>query len=177
MDRTFWVVPLRRRKRELESVAHQLETAANRAERVSLDPGSYGTLWLAVTGLGEWQDVRTPKDLAPTYIFGFMRLYAKNCLEKAAAFGNLLRRHPPPQQREMIDCLLLEVWLSTRKYHDKEIAFLLTNASEADGRKRNYTEDQIKKHRQRYVLPRIKAYLRLHPAGPPNETGKPEPRK
>jgi hypothetical protein len=39
---------MRRKKRELESVANQLETLARRAERISLDPSSYGTLWLAV---------------------------------------------------------------------------------------------------------------------------------
>jgi len=42
----------------------------------------------------------------------------------------------------------------------------LTNAFEAVGSKREFTEDQIKKHRQRYVIPRIKAYLRSHPAIP-----------
>jgi hypothetical protein len=56
----------------------------------------------------------------------------------------------------MIDCLLLKAWLLTGKYHDKEIAFLLTNAFEAVGRKREFTDDQIKKHRHRYVVPRIK---------------------
>jgi len=86
--------------------------------------------------------------------------------DKAKAFGKLLKEFPPRQKRQMIDCLILEVWLRTRKYHDKEIAFLLTNAHEATGRKREVTEDQIKKHRQRYVMPRIKAYLLLHPASP-----------
>jgi hypothetical protein len=93
-----------------------------------------------------------------------MQLYAKNCRERAKEFGNLLREHPPRQKRLMIDCLVLEVWLLTGKYHDKEIAFLLTNASEAAGHKRVFTEDQIKKQRQKYVVPRIEAYRRLHPA-------------
>lgn len=61
----------------------------------------------------------------------------------------------------MIDCLLLRAWLMTGKYHDKEIAFLLTNAFEDVGSDRVFTEDQIKKHRQRYVVPRIKEFLRL----------------
>jgi hypothetical protein len=69
----------------------------------------------------------------------------------------------------MVDCLILEVWLGTRKYHDKEIAFLLANAYEAVGRKREVTEDQIKKHRQRYVMPRIKAYLLSHAVLPTPE--------
>jgi hypothetical protein len=82
----------------------------------------------------------------------------------ADSICQLLREHPPRQKRTAIDCLLLEVWLRTGKYHDKEIAFLLTNASEAVGNKRVFTEDQIKKQRQKYVVPRIEAYRRLHSA-------------
>jgi len=50
---------------------------------------------------------------------------------KSKAFADLLRKYPPRQKRQLIGCLVLEVWLSTRKYHDKEIALLLTNAFEA----------------------------------------------
>jgi hypothetical protein len=131
---------VRRKKKELESLARQLETVANHAQRVSLDPSSYGTLWLAIMGWGKWENVKSPKELAPTYIFGLMRLYAKNCREKAKAFGNLLRQSSC-QQREMTDLLLIEVWLRTQKHYDREMAFLLTNAFEAVGRKREFSED------------------------------------
>ncbi len=160
----FWRKPVRGKKRELESIANQLETVAKHAQRISLDPLCYGTFWLAVLGIAKWEVVKPPKERAPTWIFGLMRLYAKNCRDRAKEFGKLLRQHPPRQKRMMIDCLLLEVWLLTGKYHDKEIAFLLTNASEAAGHKRVFTEDQIKKQRQKYVVPRIEAYRRLHPA-------------
>ena len=163
-DVDFWRKPVRSKKRELESIANQLETVARHAQRVSLDPLSYGTLWAAMLGIGKWEVVKPSKERAPIWIFALMRLYAKNCRERAEAFGDLLREHPPRQKREMVDCLMLEVWHLTGKYHDKEIAFLLTNASEAAGHKRVFTEDQIKKHRQKYVVPRIEAYRRLHPA-------------
>jgi hypothetical protein len=165
-DLDFWRPAVRRKKRELESIANQLQTVANHAQRASLDPLCYGTLWLAMLGLAGHEVVKSPKEVAPLWVFGLMRLYAENCRQRAKAFGNLLREHPPRQKRAMIDCLLLEIWRKTGKYHDKEIAFLLTNASEAAGHNRVFTDDQIKKQRQRYVVPRIKKYLRLHPAIP-----------
>jgi hypothetical protein len=165
-EKFFWQKPMRRKKKELESLANQLDTVAKHAQRVSVDPFSNGILWLAILGIGLWDGVKRSAKADPRWMFRLMRAYAKNCRDKAKAFGKLLREYPPRQKRQMIDCLILEVWLHTRKYHDKEIAFLLTNAHEAAGRKREVTEDQIKKHRQRYVMPRIKAYLLSHPVSP-----------
>ena len=110
-------------------------------------------------GIGKWERVKSPEKGSPTWLFELMRLYAKNRRDMAKAFGNLLREHPPRQRRAMIDCLLLEVWMRTRRYHDEEIAFLLTNAFEAVGSNRTFTKLQIEKHRQRHVVPRIEAYL------------------
>jgi hypothetical protein len=158
-DATFWCKPVRKKKRELEDIAHQLEMVANHAERISLDPLSYGTLWTAILGFGKWEHVRPAAERSPKFIFGLMRLYAKNCKEKAKAFGKLLRDHTPRQRHWMLDCLLVEVWRKTGKYHDAELARLVTDAFEAAGRKnRQFTEDQIKKHRQRHVTPRIKLH-------------------
>lgn len=92
-----------------------------------------------------------------------MRLYAKNCREKAQAFGNLLADYPPQQRRMITDCVMLEIWLGNRRYYDRDVALLLTNAFEAAGKKRKFTEDQVKKQRQRYVVPRVKLYLKSHP--------------
>jgi hypothetical protein len=171
-DKGAWRKPMRRKKRELESIAKQLETVAKHAQRVSVDPFSYGHLWLAILGIGEWKDVKPTSEFSPKWLFAWMHRYATYCKGKAAAFGKLLRTYPPRQNRQMIDCLILEVWLNTRKYHDKEIASLLTNAYEAVGRRIEVTEDKIKKHRQRYVMPRIKAYLLAHPV-PPTPEGTP----
>jgi hypothetical protein len=163
IERGSWKKPMRRKKRELESFANQLETLARRAERISLDPSSYGTLWLAVLD-GNFKYVRPASERSPTAIFGLMRAYAKNCRDRAQAFGSLLRTYPPEENRRAIDCLLLEVWMSTGRYHDKEVARLLTNALEAVGSEKQFTTDQIKKHRQKHVVPRIKIYKSLHPA-------------
>jgi hypothetical protein len=163
-DVDFWRKLVRGKKRELESIANQLETVAKHAQRISLDPLCYCTLWAALLGIGEWDMVKPSKERAPIWIFSLMRMYANNCRDRAKAFGNLLKQHAPRQKRTAIDCLLLEVWRLTGKYHDKELAFLLSNASEAAGHKRVFSEDQIKKQRQKYVVPRIDAYRRLHPA-------------
>lgn len=45
----------------------------------------------------------------------------------------------------------------------KRLRSCLQMRPEAAEHKRVFTEDQIKKHRQRYVVPGIEAYLRLHP--------------
>jgi hypothetical protein len=163
MERGFWREPMRRKKKELESIANQLETVARHAERVSLDPAAYVSPWLAVLAIGEWEHVKTAGDCSPAWIWGWMRWYAQNCRHRAKAFGTLLREHPPREKRQMIDCLLWVVWRSTGRYHDKEVARLLTNAFEAVGSKRYLTVDQIKKHRQKHIVPRIEIYKRLHP--------------
>lgn len=164
-----WQKLMRRKKRELESVANQLETVAKHGQRVSVDPFSNGIVWLAMLGIGKWQDLNPAAGTSPAWMFRLMRAYAKNCRDKASAFGALLREYPPRQRRKMNSCLIAAVWLGTGKHYDKEIAFLLTNAYEAAGQEREVTEDQIKKHRQRYVMPGIKAYLLSHPVLPTPE--------
>jgi hypothetical protein len=49
----FWQKPVRRIKAELLSVAIQLETLAEHAERISLDTSFSGSFWLAALGLGK----------------------------------------------------------------------------------------------------------------------------
>jgi hypothetical protein len=135
---------------------------AKHAQRISLDPLCDGILWLKILATAKLEKLET--EYAPIWLFEFMRRYAKSRREIARIFGSILRNYTPIQKRKMISCLLAEVWIRTGKYHDKEIALLLTNACEAAGHKRVFTEDQIKKHRQRYVVPGIKAYVRSHPA-------------
>ena len=71
----------------------------------------------------------------------------------------MLKEFPRRQKRQALDTILLAVWHSTRRHYDREIAYLLTKAFEASGTERQFSEDQIKKHRQRHVLPLIRQYL------------------
>jgi hypothetical protein len=86
----FWRKPVRGIKAELLSVASQLETLAEHAGRISLDLAFSGSFWLAVLALGKWEMVKPRKDSAPTWVFDSMRIYAKNCRDKAQGFGKLL---------------------------------------------------------------------------------------
>src|SRR5580765_6422307 len=71
-DVDFWRKPVRCKKRELESIADQLETVARHAHRISLDSLCYGTLWLAMLGIGKWEEVKPAKERAPIWIFDWM---------------------------------------------------------------------------------------------------------
>jgi len=152
-DKLLWSKGLRRKQKELESIANQLETVARHAERVARDPTSYGTLWLALMGIGEWENVRQAKGCAPIWIFRLMRLYAKNCRDKARIFGKLLKTYPPRQRRRFVSFLLAYIWRTTGSPHDQEIARLLTGAYEAVGSEKQFTKLQIQKQRQRHVSP------------------------
>jgi hypothetical protein len=163
-DRDFWRKGMRRKKRELESIANQLETVAKHAQRISLDPAAYISLWLAMLSEGTWEEVKPVSERSPSWIFDSMRSYAKNCRERAAAFGDLLRTHPPYQRRQIINCLIFEIWLTTGKFYDREVAFLLSDANEAVGRRSEFREEGIKRHRQRHVMPGIKANLSSQPS-------------
>lgn len=151
-DKDVWRKTVKRKKRELESIANQLETVAKHAQRVSLDPLCDGILWLKILGTGKLENVKPATEYAPIWLFEFMRRYAKSRREVARILGSILRKYTPIQKRKVISCLLAEVCLHTGRHHDKEIAFLLTNASEAAGHKRVFTEDQVKKHRQRHLI-------------------------
>jgi len=167
-DVNWWQRPMRRKKRELESIAKQLETVANHVERTALDPLSQRAMWTILLQLENWKNARDSKDESATFLFNLMRLYANGCRNRAKAFGNLLRHYPRRQKRQMIDSLLIEIWLRTGKHFDKEVASLLTIAFQAVGCARDFTEEQVKKHRQRHVLPRIRLYERSQATSAPD---------
>jgi hypothetical protein len=157
-DEKLWQEIVRRKKKELESVANQLETVANHAQRLSLDPLSYDSLWSFVLQIGKLEDVKLPEECSPTFIFESMRSYAKNCKDRAKVFGTLLRQYPAREKRQMTEQLMFEIWLRTGKHFDKEVACLLTIAFETVGRDRQFTMDQVKKQRQRHIVSRIRSY-------------------
>lgn len=168
----FWRKRARRLKQQLESVANQLETVASHAQRVHSESLSHAVVMTTILHLfsgqfgkedPEWSDIweraNSAKGSSAKILFGFMRLYAKNCRAKAEHLGKMLREFPPLPRRQLLDTIMLLVWHSTRRHYDRELAYLLTKAFEASGKKQSFSEDQIKKHRQRHVLPRIRQYL------------------
>jgi hypothetical protein len=170
--RESWRRPARRLKKQLESLANQLETVASHAERVHQEYLGHAAAVTLILHLysGQfgkkdpaWDDVwkraNSAKGSSAKILFGFVRLYAKNCRAKATHLGKLLREFPPRQRRQTLDALMLAVWHGTKRHYDREVSYLLTKAFEASGRTKKFSENQIKKHRQRHVLPRIKQNL------------------
>ena len=167
-----WRKPARRLKKQLESLANKLETVASYAERVNQEylshaaamtfilhvfSGQFGkkdAVWDKI-----WKRANSAKGSSAKILFVFVRLYAKNCRAKATHIGKLLRDFPPRQRRQTLDALMLAVWHGTKRHYDREVADLLTKAYEASGQTKKVSEGQIKKHRQRHVLPRIQQYL------------------
>jgi hypothetical protein len=171
-SRKVWQKPVLRLKHQLESVADQIETVVNHAERVDNEYRSHAALMVLMLHLfsGQfgkkdptWEDIweraKSAKGASTKVLFGFVRLYAKNCRAKAAHLGKLLRELPPRERRRMLDALMFAVWHGTKRHYDREVAYLLTKAFQATGKTAEFSEDQIKKHRQRHVLPRIRQYL------------------
>ena len=170
--REAWRKPAGRLKKRLESLANQLETVASHAERVHqeylgqaavmtlilhLYSGQFGKKDPAWDDI--WKRANSAKGSSAKILFGFIRLYATNCRAKATHLGELLRELPPRRRRQTLDALMLTVWHGTKRHFDREVSYLLTKAFEASGRTKTFSEAQIKKHRQRHVLPRIKQYL------------------
>lgn len=167
-----WRKSARSLKKQLESIADQLETVARHAERVHRDYLSCAYVMTLILHLfsgkwGQqdpvwddiWERARSARGSSARILFGFVRLYAENCRERARHIGKMLRQFAPRQKRQALDTLILAVWHGTKKHHDAEVAYLLTRAFEVSGRKKYFSEDQIKKHRQRHVMPRIRQYL------------------
>jgi hypothetical protein len=113
-----------------------------------------------------WERAKAAKESSVKILFAFVRLYAKNCRAKAEHLGKILRQFPPRQRRQMLDAIMLTVWDNTRRHYDRELAYLLTKAFEASGKTKQFSDDQIKKHRQQYVMPRIRQYLERNASSP-----------
>ena len=167
-----WRKPARRLKRQLESVADQLETLAKHAEKVderfhshALVMTMYLHLYSGKWGKQDpdwdriWERATSTKGSFAKALRGFMYHYAENCRAKATHIGKLLREFPPRQRRKTLDTLMLAVWHDTKCHYDREVAYLLTRAFEVSGKERHFSEEQIKKHRQRHVMARIRQYL------------------
>jgi hypothetical protein len=175
--RESWQKPVRRLKKQLESLANQLEIIANQAERVHQEYRSLAAVMVLILhlysgkfGKGDpawddiWERAKSTKGSSAKIFFGFVRLYAKNCRAKATHLGKMLREFPPRQRRQTLDALLLAVWHGTKRHYDREVAYLLTKAFEVSGDTKEFSEEQIKKHRQRHVLPRVRYLERCAPA-------------
>jgi hypothetical protein len=145
-----WREQLRRKQREMTSLADQLNTVARFVSRVGNDPLSFPDSWAALVGLGRQPDALSlRKDGA--YVSAIMRLHASKYRNQAKLLGRLLRFYAKEKRNWSLYPLIAHVWLSTGTPHDRETAQLLSAACEAMDVDRHFSELQIKKHRQRHL--------------------------
>jgi hypothetical protein len=163
-----WRKQLRRKQREMTSLADQLNTVARFVSRVGDDPLSFRDSWAALVGLGKQPDALSlRKDGA--YVSAIMRLHASKYRNQAKLLGRLLRFYAKEKRNWSLYPLIAHVWLSTGKPHDRETAQLLSAAWEAMNEDRPFSELQIKKHRQRHLYRQAAASVSqektvMHPA-------------
>jgi hypothetical protein len=144
------------KRRELESLANQLEAAVNHTKRVVEDVQCDGRFWLAAQGLLSWDQIPEPGAIeAPTLtrMDDLVRLIKS----RGEAFGVLSRKVKMIHRHTALRDLLAYVWLSTQEVakFDAEIAHLLTASYAAAGHTELFTADRIKKFRQRN-LPEVR---------------------
>ena len=163
-----WRKQLRRKQREMASLADELDRVARFASRVGNDPLSFPDSWAALVGLGKQPDALSlRKDGA--YVSAMMRLHASKYRNHAKLLGRLLRFYAKEKRNWSLYPLIAHVWSSTGKPHDRETAQLLSAAWEAMNEDRHFSQLQIKKHRQRHLYRQAAASVSegktvMHPA-------------
>jgi phytoene/squalene synthetase len=146
-DISRWMRPARER---LTSLADQLTSVTNFAERVDKDPWSDGRFYLALLSRLPWDQVPKPGTVEVATL-KIMRAFAERTRKRAAAMGSLSRGLSKRDRTYAMRLLLMYVHSTTNKNFDPEIALLLTDAHEAAGKKKCFSPEQIKKFRQRHL--------------------------
>lgn len=157
VDEVKWPDEMRQRINALRSLAGQMRTVANHAERESLNPLSYSDVWNARYGKLDWNLVRLPSERAPFPLFEAMRAYADGVAGQAKVFGTLLKKNIPKEKRHPQELLLLYVHQSTGdvKKHFTELAHLLTYSYEKFDITRNVSIGSLTRLFERHVTTRI----------------------
>jgi hypothetical protein len=161
-DVSRWMQPARER---LTSLANQLTSVINFAERVSKDPWSDGRLYLALLSRLPWDQVPKPGTIEAATL-KIMRGFAERTRKRAAAMGSLSRGLSHRNRTYAVRCLLMYVHSTTNRNFDPEIALLLTDAYEAAGKKKCFSPEQIKKLRQRHLSETTKRRAQVKSGGP-----------
>jgi hypothetical protein len=152
---------MRKAQRQLRSLAKQLRTVASHAERLGLDPYTHLELLSPFADLAfERFKEQEPRRRAPVGLFRAMRGYADWTEEQARKFGRCLRKNSQKEGDLGVMFLLFQVHSQTGELFAAALARLLTEASQAVGRPREFTADQLTKMFERHVLPKSPS---LHP--------------
>jgi hypothetical protein len=149
-----WRHVAKQKSKALKTLAKQFRALTDRAERLAEDPLCGPDFWGALLGMITWEQVQWPTKSDPTSPFGsMMRTLATNAERKAALLGKVIRRGAFYERRLAVVALSCYIQKSTGRNYDNMAARLLTDAYEAMGSRHEFSEDQVKKLRQRHMPP------------------------
>jgi hypothetical protein len=145
---------IRKKQLELRSIARQVRTVIEHAERVANNRLNYLEFFSPFTNsnLELYWEKETRRRVG-RWPFQGMREFADWAEEEARKFGLLLRHNA--QKEADLSIFWLLSWVHSRTGHlfEAQLARLLTDASEAAGQATDFTPAQISKMFRRHVLP------------------------
>lgn len=146
-----WRDEMRTKIAEMKSLADDLEAVANRVERIAGDVTFRSQFWLFLFGMAKYQ-ANDPAAYRTGVLIHEMRHYAQYNRQKASKFSSAFLRHRVSVEKNEGPAILsATIWKLTGEYHDAVVARLLTDAYETVGARKQFSADQIKKIRQRYL--------------------------
>jgi hypothetical protein len=144
--------PMRRRQRQLKSLAWQIRTVAAHAERLANSEDSNLDPWalLMPGSLRPLKRYKDPIEWCGPHLIRALRRCADRAEFQARAFGSYLRRLLPRDRwlhvKIVLDCVREE----TGEPFREEVARLLTDAYRAAGAARDFSSEQLRKIEKRY---------------------------
>ena len=171
-----WADEMRTRQNALKSIAGRMRTLARDAEERGRDPLSVVQTWFFLE-LGRVLGMEWPTPLAddpkfPCIISG-MRVPAARWEEQASKFGRFLKLYAGKRTNNGVPLFLCLVcfWLHKQNPdHWHELANILTDAFEADGKRKRFSADWLRKVWKKRGKPMLRFWLKLNINTPPLAT-------
>lgn len=144
---------MRNQQKQLRSLAGQIRTVAQHAERLALDPRTYLDLWprLMDQSSKHYRE-RELKRRAPLELFDQMRRFADSAEKRAWELGRCLRHNAQMERNLGVAFLLFLVYHQTGKTFEAQLARLLTDAAEAAGVPGRFSADRLRKLFRRHLF-------------------------
>lgn len=159
-DPEHWRRVVKQKRDALKSLARRLRRVTEDAELLAQDPLFGAQFWLALLGMMRWEEVQWPAKSDPKAPFGnMMRNLAKHAENKATNLGEVLREGAMHERNGAIVALSHYIRQTTGRYHDDQVARLLTDAHDAVDVTKDFNAPQIKKSRQRHLRPTLGTLL------------------
>src|SRR6202022_2771627 len=163
----------------LKSIARRMRTIAQDAEERARDPFSVVQTWFFFREHGGVLGMQWPQLLAddPTFpmIISGMRVLAARWEEHASKFGRFLERYGDRRTNTLVPLFLCLVCVWLRKPnpdHWNELANILTDSFEADGKKKRFSADWLRRVWKERGKPMLRFLLQLNIDAPLHRTAR-----